>query len=362
MEKQKKVLFVVALALGHIGRCLVIADKLIANPSIKVYFAGPSLGLAEKIIPKHYPFTKLAYKEPGDALFAHELESLVNTLQPNVVCLDLTPIPWLIQVNLGNIPQIFITNFFLTQLGELKTLQDEHFALREQEINAFRTRNNLTPFASAREMYERKTVILCDPDFLLPTTKEIPSHYHFVGPCSWESDVSLPEELAGKTNFLLISFGSSGVKPLPYHFAEKLAEQLHVDSIIWMGGKQDHSQYQENPAIKHFFYDWLPASSLLPRAAFVITQGGAGSSYQAMMYGVPIGVWASHRNQWLLGNILQNYGNGVLIESTSDKIQSYLQKNLKTLLEKSQFAKKQLDPINGAAHAAKIISDLIKPN
>ncbi|MCK5870317.1 MAG: hypothetical protein KAG45_06715, partial [Methyloprofundus sp.] len=73
-------------------------------------------------------------------------------------------------------------------------------------------------------------------------------------------------------------------------------------------------------------------------------------------------VWASHRNQWLLGNILQNYGNSVLIENPLKKIPPYIQENLKSMLALSQFAQKQLESVNGANHAAKIISTLVKPN
>ena len=80
--------------------------------------------------------------------------------------------------------------------------------------------------------------------------------------------------------------------------------------------------------IQHLVYSWLPASRVLSKSKFVITQGGAGSSYQAMALGIPIGVWPTHRNHELLGLILQDYGCGMLMDDSSNTNAEYLKHTL----------------------------------
>ena len=348
---EKKILFITALALGHIGRCLVIANKISKNS--KIYFSGPSNGLAEKIISNKYPFIKIEYQKPGDLCFANNLLNIIQNLKPDVICLDITPLPWLKYVNITGIPQIFITNFFLTQLGTRKTLQDIYFEQHINDINLFREKEKLTLWNNAREMYEGEKVILCDPPFLLSQEIKIPSHYHMVGPCCWEPDMPLPVELEKEENLLLLSFGSSGTVPISPLIIEELAESLNINTVLWMGGNQ-HNIEQNNLKIKQLYYPWLPASKILPKTMLVVSHGGAGSSYQAMMHGLPVGIWASHKNQTILGEILVEYGCGIFIEQLVKEKQ--ISMNINILQNKCNQFQDLILSSDGPCTAAKIIS------
>ena len=57
---------------------------------------------------------------------------------------------------------------------------------------------------------------------------------------------------------------------------------------------------------------------MLPNAWAVISQGGAGSTYQALAKGIPAIVYPTHRNQAALGQILDRMGVGLLLDDSAD--------------------------------------------
>ena len=89
----KKVLFVVGPALGHAGRSLVIGNALAATAQLQVYFTCVSPGWGEKIILEKFHFYKLPFNQYGNTLFADALESVISQLKPDLICLDITPLP-----------------------------------------------------------------------------------------------------------------------------------------------------------------------------------------------------------------------------------------------------------------------------
>jgi len=354
----KKVLFVVGTALGHVGRCLVIVNELVATEQVQIHFACASPGWGEKVIPEEIPFFKLPFNEWGDTLFADGLESVIDQLKPDLICLDMTPLPWLYHVRFPEIPQVYITNFFLTQLGPMETGQDNWFSNNKACWNDIRVARGLEPLANARDLYERDAVLLCDPPFLVHSKSPTPPHNHIVGPCTWGSKQELPVELNTLDNVLFISFGSSGERALPIPMVEEIAEALEIQTVVWLSSKHQHNSDQFG-RIKHLAYSWLPSSRVLSKSKFVITQGGTGSSYQAMALGIPIGVWPTHRNHELLGIILQDYGCGMLMKNSSSTNAEYLQQNIELMRARSNGARESLAMVNGPENAANVIIKML---
>lgn len=354
----KKVLFVVGPVLGHAGRSLVIGNALAATAQLQVYFACVSPGYGEKIIPEKFHFYKLPFNQYGDTLFADALESVISQLKPDLICLDITPLPWLYHVRFPEIPQAYITNFFLTQLGPMETFQDIWFSNNCSIWNDIRVARGLEPLANARELYERDAVLLCDPPFLAHSKSPTPPHYHIVGPCTWGSEQELPVELNTPDNVLFISFGSSGRKALPIPMVEEIAEALEIQTVVWLSSNHQHNS-DPLGRIKHLTYSWLPASRVLPKSKFVITQGGAGSTYQAMAHGIPIGVWPTHRNHEILGRVIQDYGCGMLMNYSSNTNVEYLQQHIELMRSRSNEARESLAMANGPENAAKILLKML---
>jgi UDP:flavonoid glycosyltransferase YjiC (YdhE family) len=354
----KRILFVVGPALGHVVRSLVIANALISMGPYEISFTGVRRGHGQKILSGLYPFYELPETDRDCIKFADALEILFSNTSPDLICLDLTPNPWLLQVRFPDILQVYLSNFFLTQICSYKTHQEMSFKHSEQRVNEIRNSRGLEPILNIKQMYNKDKVILCDPTDLITSQESIPSNFHIVGQCIWEPNMKLPEELNNLKDVLLISFGSTGEKPIPYLIVENIAAELNTRNIIWVGNKRLHEKASTG-TFKHRHYTWLPTSLVLARSKFVITQGGTGSTYQAMTHGKPIGVWPSYQNQKILGTIIQEIGCGKLLSDTSETTQS-LEDDFYSMQSCSRDIAKRLSKINGPMNAAKLIMQMLR--
>lgn len=311
---KRKILFVVGPALGHVGRSLVIARALRKMARINVHFACVSPGYGEELLQDEFPITKLFYSERGGRFFADNLERAMMRVGADLVCLDLTPVPWLYQVRFSTVPQVFITNYFLTVLGTEETLQDIWFKENGEVCNRQRQLLGIVPLENGRALYERDLVLLADPPELVSECTQLPPHYVPVGACVWEPLIETPAGLKNTAGFLYISLGSTGNRPLLYEQAEAIARCLGTKRVVWVGTKRIAGG-AVSAEFDHQYYKALQASKVLPQASAVVTQGGAGSSYQALNCGVPVIIWPTHRNHRVLGKCIQKNGFGVVLEN-----------------------------------------------
>jgi UDP:flavonoid glycosyltransferase YjiC (YdhE family) len=312
MGVTKKILFVVGPALGHVGRSLVIARALAKQSDVKIHFACVSPGYGEKIIGSEFQLSSIAYKRKGGRTFAANLEQLMTLESPDLICLDLTPVPWLYQVVFPPVPQVYITNFFLTRLGEETTVQDLWFEKNSKICNLQRMSRGLEPIKDVRDLYERDVVLLADPFSLMNRLGEIPTNYLPVGPCVWEPVTAINNSLGIMQNILYISMGSSGNRTVSLGLIEALADCIDASEIIWVG-KRNIIADNCSSGFSCQYFDQLSASTVIPKAKLVITQGGAGSTYQALGYGVPTLIWPTHENHRVLGGYMQKNGFGLLM-------------------------------------------------
>jgi UDP:flavonoid glycosyltransferase YjiC (YdhE family) len=100
--------------------------------------------------------------------------------------------------------------------------------------------------------------------------------------------------------------GSTGSANLPPQMIARLAEICGAREVVQAGGRSA-GRDPTRPAP-------VPAASVLARSSLCLTQGGAGSSYQAISCGVPVAVWPAHRNHELLGRRIEASGLGILLD------------------------------------------------
>ncbi len=356
---KKRILFIVGPALGHVGRSLIIARSLAKIRPLEIYFACISPGFGPKTIGLEFPVSELTYEEKGDLEFAKSLEQVVAHVKADVLCLDLTPLPWLHQVSFPNVPQIYITNYFLTKLGREPTVQDYLYSTHRETYNDNRLLRGLSPLENSRELYGRDVVLLADPPALLSRIPDkLPTNYKVVGPCIWQPDKGNLQLSIQKASFLYFSLGSTGSQPLPVGLVNALADSQDAEGIVWVGPPPylPHN-FGDRYIYQHF--NEFPASIALPNARLAITQGGAGSTYQALGHGTPVAIWPTHRNHQVLGKEIEKNGFGILLGKNWKNDIERLTKNLNLIKAHINDSQTDLSFKNSPTKAAHSIIGLL---
>ena len=164
-------------------------------------------------------------------------------------------------------------------------------------------------------------------------------------------------ELDDLQSLLLISLGSTSTKDLPIQFVEALADVLQTSNIVWVGGL-NRAAWNLGQQL-HLSYRWLPTQRILPISVFVITQGGTGSTYQALMFGVAVAVWPSHDNQKILGQVLEELGSGVLLGKRPGEKLAFIGARLESMRCASRDIAKSLEGVSGPENAAAYILSML---
>jgi UDP:flavonoid glycosyltransferase YjiC (YdhE family) len=311
----KKVLFIVGRYVGHIGRSLVIAGELRKHGIGSITFAGPTFGHGERIIPAEIPYLPIGLPDSEKVQFADQLEEVITTVDPDLICLDIEPYTWLSLVRFPQVPQVFITNWFLTHLGPLRTQQDIWFDKTGARRNETREHRGLPPLIHVRDLYMRDLVLCCDPPGLVAAGSRLPENLHIVGACNWEAAGATPKEIDAIDSCIVVSLGSSSKTPLPPAIAESIADAFDVHTIAWLGVNPEDSRVAGRGNHQHCRFPWMPLAEILGKARFCITQGGAGSTYSALVRGIPVGVWPSHRNHIVMAELVQQTGIGLRLDT-----------------------------------------------
>jgi UDP:flavonoid glycosyltransferase YjiC (YdhE family) len=346
-----RVVFVVGQALGHVGRALNVAKALRELQPCEIAFVGNNPGkyLERYVSPDGFKTVPLgSTAKPSPNYYASQLENVLSELNPGVIVFDLSPFPWLLLADIAPIPQVYLTNYFVTRIGNQTTGQDLAFAANKLHINAARQEAGLPILSGARKLYEKDRIILADPPELLPKATALPENYTLAGAIWWEPESDLPNELEDLNDILYISLGSTGLG-MPNKLVEKIATHLDFKRVVILSTREATDTTAVSVPIS--YYTNLPGSRVLERSTFAITQGGAGSCYQALSACVPMGIWPSHRNHYLLGKRLNELGLAFLLDA--DGIEATMQdfKNTRgAVMDRvSQFS--YMDS-NAAGHAA----------
>jgi len=355
----KPVLFIVGAAIGHIGRSLMIARALEARASVKIHFAclSASSHFERLLLEPDYPVTVLPVFDLADkgASSADRLEQLIAELQPELIYCDLNPLPALLLVRFPDIPRVFLVNAYETRLGSDVTVQDLMWAQYGDEWNQLREARGLQPVENPRSFFDADRVLLPDPPAIIGVPAELlPPGYIPVGPCIWDTPAALPAELEDARDLLLLSMGTTGMNNLPLEGVQHIARLVGASRTIRIGSFDPG--YGDHVAC----YQWLPGRQVMPRCKFVLTQGGAGSTYQALRAGVPVACVPAHRNHVALANCLQKLEAGILLyQETWQQQLNESPLDLGKLQAGARALSIQMENVDGPGNAAAAMAELI---
>lgn len=351
-----RVAFVVGHALGHVGRALNVANALRASrQSCDITFVGNNPGghFEQYVSPAGFAAVAIgSVTEPSPHTYASALADVLSDIKPDVVVYDLSPFPWLLLTSTFPVPQVYLTNYFLTRLGDESTAQDATFAANKTRINAARQSLGLPLLTSVRELYEKDRVILADPPQLLPHATTPPANYTLAGAIWWAPEGELPADLQEARDILYVSLGSTGAH-IPRGTLARIARRLHAGQVVVTSTKRPPDDDLVSVPIS--YYNSLPGGKVLDRSILAITQGGAGSCYQTLGAGVPLGISPSYHNHNLLGKRLAQLGFAFMLDmNTVETVLEEFMKDRAAIMERLDQLRSMNSNVASQAAAAAI--------
>ncbi len=355
-----RLLFNPGPALGHIGRLLSVAQELRKAITGTITFAVPErtkflqhiidAGFEAIPIPcrlKTFDF----YKYPG------ALEHLCATRKFDLIVNDANPILWGAVVNWPKgVPRVVVSNVFLTHYKGEETVQARQFRAHKVQINHIRKKKNLEEYASYEQLYHADIVCLADPDVIIKTFGKLNDRFKPCGACFWGFSGKLPNELASIHNHIVVSMGSTGRKEISYDFLSNIRALCAASEIIYVGPSCDDIC---NFDIVGHCYEMLPLENVLKHASLAITQGGSGSTYQALSYGAPLVIVPNHTNHKILGNLLHESGLAICCDN-GHELADIKPSDFVNMQYNAQNCAKKMQTEDGPKTIAKHIQNLLK--
>ncbi|GGP84951.1 sulfotransferase domain-containing protein [Shewanella ulleungensis] len=303
-----KVAMISGPALGHVVRLRSIADILI-NLDVEVEFFVPKMSILTKKVLNDYVVHNFDVEgEDKAVIFGMGVNEKLIKCDFSLIIYDANPMLWLLYIDTLCLPTICVTNVFLTKVSSnFKIVQDDFFLNNKVTINIQRQALGLSPLKTARDIYEASLTLLADPKPVVEhVCSLLPNSYKQVGECSLSFDA---EELLCSqdklNNILLLSMGSTGPGDIDEKFFINLFNTVKADTVVYVGNKIDY--YKNKLKIEHC-YTFIPLEKIYKQVKLIVTQGGVGSTYQALKNGLPIIVCHEHQNQNILGLILSDLG------------------------------------------------------
>lgn len=314
----KRIAFICGPQLGHVGRLHKIAERLKKKFPTELTL----------IVPRDDKFARTVFGEDCNIIvvpateeavfskaeiFADALAQVFQSTRFDLIVQDIGVFDWLPLVKFPDCPRAVVTNVFLSKVTNSETLQVRNMSERGDELNRMREERNLPQLESVFDLYEADRVFLADPLPIVREFGELPSHYVACGATSWTMEGSLPPELEDKRDLLLMSMGSTGRHGFNPRQIERVRVRSGCSHSVYVGSRFEKMR---DKGVAQFQYEWLPLEEVLSRTKIALSQGGAGSSYQALSKGVPVIALPLHRNQEVLGETLENLGVGICIPKT----------------------------------------------
>ncbi|HWP07173.1 MAG TPA: nucleotide disphospho-sugar-binding domain-containing protein, partial [Polyangiaceae bacterium] len=168
---------------------------------------------------------------------------------------------------------------------------------------------------------------------LCPTAK-LPPNHRYLGPILWSAPADLPlipPGLAGDKPLVYVTVGSSGRGAALTAFLRVIAE-FPVTAVVATGGRFEIEKPPPNVVVVRF----APGAELARRASFVVTNGGASTSYQALAEGKPVLGLPSNLDQYLAMTAIERAHAGRLVRS-GEATPTALRRALVELLESERL-------------------------
>jgi UDP:flavonoid glycosyltransferase YjiC (YdhE family) len=173
-------------------------------------------------------------------------------------------------------------------------------------LNALRRKRGLVR-RYAYEHEEGDLSLLADiPEF--NPAGELPAHVRYVGPLTWHNRLAPPAclstlDLAKPTAYFTV--GSEGLDELVGHLGELARQGIQI--VVATGAASVGGTKVPEGV---FLEQYVNAAALLPHCDLVCCHGGNGTLYQALRYGLPCVVVATHAEQHYGGKRIAELGLG----------------------------------------------------
>lgn len=184
-----------------------------------------------------------------------------------------------------------------------------HFVAPLDEI---RKRRGLAPSGGMLEaLVDADFTLYPDVPELCPTC-DLPASHGYLGSIPWSPRVPMPEleRLPAGRPLVYITLGSSG-RHAGLEAVLRVIGEFPVNALVATAGRFEVARPPENVQVVPF----APGAEVARRASFVITNGGASTSYQALAEGKPVLGVPSNLDQYLAMTAIERAGAGRLVRS-----------------------------------------------
>jgi UDP:flavonoid glycosyltransferase YjiC (YdhE family) len=186
-----------------------------------------------------------------------------------------------------------------------------HFAA---PLNGLRKRHGLPPQSMLEQLCFGDTVLYPDLPELCPI-EGAPANHRYLGAVPWSPDLPLPPDLLSGDQTLplvYVTLGSSGDTAALEAVLAGL-DGLPLRGVLATAARATPARLPANFRV----VDFVAGDELTRHARFVVTNGGSGSSYQALAAGVPVLGVPSNLDQYLTMEAITRAGAGVTLRSGS---------------------------------------------
>jgi len=394
-----------AHALAHVSRLLGIA-KVLRQQGHEILFAGHGKYL-QVATWDGFPIRELPYitveqvvravrtQKLWELYRAKELEGFIEAelalyaeYQPDLVLLDNRPTARtsadkvglrsasVLNVHMSNYRRIpFVSyvqmagNFHLPGLPLADRIEN---AIERQvydrvvmgDLNSIRRRMGLKRLYSY-EHEEGNLSFLADIPEFNPVDR-LPDHLRFIGPLTWRNTLPDPaclDQLDPSRPTVYFTLGSEGLDELVEHLDILTRRGIQ---IVVATGAADITKREDIPD-GVFLEQYINTDALLPHCDLVCCHGGNGSLYQALSFGLPCVVVATHAEQHYGGKRIRQLGLGqsMTLKQLRRRGMDTLAKSVAEVLETPSYRQvaKGYIPLlkswNGATQAAETIESWI---
>lgn len=174
-------------------------------------------------------------------------------------------------------------------------------------LNNIRRKLGLKPLY-AYEHEEGELSLLADIPQFNPISR-LPPNVRFIGPLTWHNTFPEPtclQSLDASKPTVYLSLGSDSLEELVGHLGDLAKEGIQI--VVATGGARIAEDITVPAGV--FLETYVNTDTLLPHCDLVCCHGGNGTLYQALFYGLPAVVVATHQEQAYGGKRIQQLGLG----------------------------------------------------
>ncbi len=185
-----------------------------------------------------------------------------------------------------------------------------HFA---KPIDDVRRRHGLPPSGGLLQALSAGNFTLYPDVPELCPTRDLPAGHRYLGHVPWSPEVALPNalgDLGSDRPLVYVTLGSSGRLSALETVLRVIAE-LPVLGVLSTAGRFEPAHVPSNVRVERY----VPGALVSRAASFVVTNGGASTSYQALAEGRPVLGIPSNLDQYLCMTAIERASAGRLVRA-----------------------------------------------